>query len=104
MNKLEKHIFKNSNEVEEKISTLLEELNSHDGPEKNKILTRYVLADTAIRSIVENIQKNSKPDDIQEQTVVSPILLDILKDVTVFLVLCKKFGLAEDKSDNNKKD
>lgn len=106
MNKLEKQIFEDADKtgLEEKISGLIDNLNECNSNDKKTILTRYVLADTAMRSIVEYIQGNSTPDDVRKQVATSPILLDILKDVTMFLVLCKKFGLATEVSNDNKKD
>lgn len=106
MNELEKQIFEDANNsgLEEKINGLIDELSNPKFTDKKKILTRYVLADTAMRSIVEYIQGNSTPDDVRKQIAASPILSDVLKDVTIFLVLCKKFGLATDVSNDNKKD
>lgn len=106
MNKLEKEIFDDVDKsgLEEKINGLLKDLDDPNFTEKKMILTRYVLADTAMRSIVEFIQKNATKDDVRKQAMESPILVDILKSVTFFLVLCKKFGLATEVSNDNKKD
>lgn len=106
MHKIEKEIFDDAdkNGLEEKINNLLSDLDDPNFTEKKMILTRYVLADTAMRSIVEFIQKNTTKDDVHKQAMESPILLDVLNSVMLFLVLCKKFGLAYEVSNDNKKD
>lgn len=106
MHKIEKEIFDDAdkNGLEEKINNLLNDLDDPKFSDKKMILTRYVLADTAMRSIVERIQKNTTKDDVRKQAMESPILLDVLNSVMIFLVLCKKFGLASEVSNDNKKD
>lgn len=106
MRKIEKQIFEDVDKsgLEEKINGLLDELNKSSDKDKKMVLTRYVLADTTMRSIVEHVQENCTPDDVRKQAISSSILLDVLKNITIFLVLCKKFGLATEVSDENKKD
>lgn len=106
MNKLEKEIFDDVDKsgLEKKINDLLNGLDDLNFTEKKMILTRYVLADTAMRAIVGYIQKNTTKDDVRKQATESPVLLDVLNSVMFFLVLCKKFGLASEVSNDNKKD
>lgn len=103
---LEKQIFDDVDKsgLEKKINDLLNDLENPNFTEKKMVLTRYVLADTAMRSIVEFIQGNTTKDEVRKQAIESPILLDVLKSVMIFLVLCKKFGLASEVSNDNKKD
>lgn len=106
MNELEKQIFEDVDKsgLEETINRLLDELNESNDKVKKMILTRYVLADTTMRAIVEHIQENYTPDDVRKQVSTSSVLLDVLKSITIFLALCKKFGLATEVSNDNKKD
>ena len=106
MDKFEKEIFDDVDKsgLEEKINELLDNLNGSSDKAKRMILTRYVLADTAMRSIVEFIQENCTPDDVRKEAGKSSILCDVLKSITIFLMLCKKFGLATEVSNDNKKD